>query len=137
MIFVGGQLTYSPVKGSQSHLAAATVSGVQGALEALAGTGVSEVAITELDIGGADHDDYWVVANACLQVSACVGITTWGVSDNVSCSTTFLYYCGITDARHPRTLGELRRHRFCSIQSTSPRMPTILSQMRYSSRSRC
>ncbi|KAH6660939.1 structural studies On the mobility in the active site of the Thermoascus Aurantiacus xylanase I [Truncatella angustata] len=70
--------------GSQSHLDAGKVSGVQGALAALAGTGVSEVAITELDIKGAGHDDYWVATNACLQVDACVGVTTWGISDNDS-----------------------------------------------------
>ncbi|KAK9417623.1 hypothetical protein SUNI508_01380 [Seiridium unicorne] len=82
---IGQKLTlFLPSPGSQSHLDAGKVSGVQGALKALAGTGVSEVAITELDIGTADHDDYYVVANACLQVDACVGITTWGVSDGDS-----------------------------------------------------
>lgn len=33
-------------------------SGCQAALESLASTGASEVAITELDIGGASPDDY-------------------------------------------------------------------------------
>ncbi|KAI0013852.1 structural studies On the mobility in the active site of the Thermoascus Aurantiacus xylanase I [Xylariaceae sp. FL0662B] len=70
--------------GSQSHLAAGRTSGIQDALQALADTGVSEVAITELDITNAGVDDYWAVTNACLSIEKCVGITTWGVSDKDS-----------------------------------------------------
>ncbi|KAI1653820.1 glycoside hydrolase superfamily [Daldinia decipiens] len=50
-------------------------------LEKFATTGVKELTITELDIVNAPVDEYVKVANACLAVEKCVGITIWGVSD--------------------------------------------------------
>lgn len=74
--------------GSQAHLAAPggwnSASGVPNALKALAASAVKEIAITELDISGAAANDYLTVMNACLQISKCVGITVWGVSDKDS-----------------------------------------------------
>lgn len=68
--------------GTQTHIQAGGAGGVAGALASIAAAGV-DAAITELDIVGAAPDDYVTVTNACVAQSACVGITSWGVSDKV------------------------------------------------------
>lgn len=67
--------------GSQSHLAPGQAFGVAAALGALANSGVSEVAITELDIQGAPAADYQAIVEACVQQEKCVGVTVWGLRD--------------------------------------------------------
>ena len=75
--------------GSQAHLQSTSggqswgPNGQGAVLAALAATGVSEVAITELDIVGAAASDYVTAINACLNVAKCVGVTVWGLRDPV------------------------------------------------------
>ncbi|KAJ7066401.1 glycoside hydrolase [Mycena amicta] len=77
--------------GTQTHISIGHAGTIAGNLQTLANTGL-DVAITELDIASStstadqaqQSSDYKTVANACLSVSRCVGITTWGVSDKDS-----------------------------------------------------
>jgi endo-1,4-beta-xylanase len=80
--------------GFESHLVLGQVpSSMQANLARFAALGV-DVAITELDIRmptppndttkAQQANDYRSVVNACLAVSRCVGVTTWGVTDKYS-----------------------------------------------------
>ncbi|KAF7345823.1 Beta-xylanase [Mycena venus] len=77
--------------GSQTHISLGHAGTIAANLQTLANTGL-DVAITELDIASStstaneaqQSSDYETVAKACLAVSRCVGITTWGVSDKDS-----------------------------------------------------
>ncbi|KAK3305263.1 glycoside hydrolase family 10 protein [Chaetomium strumarium] len=70
--------------GTQGHLQSGQGSGLAGAIKALAASGVSEVAVTELDIQNNNVNDYTAVTKGCLDEPKCVGITVWGVRDNDS-----------------------------------------------------
>jgi endo-1,4-beta-xylanase len=117
--------------GSQAHLTAGLASSAAGAINALAGTGVSEVAFTEVDIVGAPANDYVTVTKACLDQPKCVGITVWGVRDPVSSPS----FASLLDGKmsrngdgikltniHCRILGERARTRCSSIAISTPRL---------------
>ncbi|MEU5259474.1 endo-1,4-beta-xylanase [Amycolatopsis sp. NPDC021455] len=73
--------------GFQAHLSAGqNLSTLQANLQRFAALGV-DVNITELDVGGsgsAQANTYGQVVRACLAVSRCTSITTWGVTDKYS-----------------------------------------------------
>jgi GH35 family endo-1,4-beta-xylanase len=78
--------------GSQMHLSNGSgwprADGVEEAMKALCAA-APECAVTELDIAGAAAADYLKAKNSCLNVSNCVGITSWGITDN----TVSRYHC--------------------------------------------
>ncbi|KAI0546808.1 family 10 xylanase [Xylaria curta] len=67
--------------GSQAHLTSGLAAQAGATIKALAASGVSEVAFTEVDIVNAPANDYVAVTKACLDEPKCVGITVWGVRD--------------------------------------------------------
>ncbi|EAQ84558.1 hypothetical protein CHGG_08572 [Chaetomium globosum CBS 148.51] len=67
--------------GTQGHLQSGGGNGLAGAIKTLAASGVSEVAVTELDIQNSNTNDYTAVTQGCLDEPKCVGITVWGVRD--------------------------------------------------------
>ncbi|KAF2963384.1 hypothetical protein GQX73_g10191 [Xylaria multiplex] len=67
--------------GSQAHLTGGLASQAAATIKALAASGVSEVAFTEVDIVNAPANDYVAVTQACINEPKCVGITVWGVRD--------------------------------------------------------
>lgn len=69
--------------GTQGHLQSGMGSGLAGAIKALAEAGVDEVAVTELDIQNDNTNDYTTVVQGCLDEPKCVGVTVWGVRDQV------------------------------------------------------
>lgn len=69
--------------GMQSHLTIGDGAYVAGSLRALAGSGVLEVAITELDVTGGNGQVYVDAIRGCLDVKKCVGVTIWGIRDTV------------------------------------------------------
>lgn len=74
--------------GTQGHINAGGGAKLSAAIKALADTGVSEVAVTELDIQGNNANDYAEITKGCLAVESCVGITVWGVRDPVRTAST-------------------------------------------------
>lgn len=83
LMFVALILT-NGFSGTQVHISEGMGSAIGGAVNALAATSVTEVAITELDIRNAPSNDYLAAFRACTNQPKCVGVTVWGVSDRVS-----------------------------------------------------
>ncbi|KIM23096.1 glycoside hydrolase family 10 protein [Serendipita vermifera MAFF 305830] len=81
--------------GSQSRLSAGGAGGCQGALTALASSGVSEVAMTELDIAGGSSSDWVTAVKACVMVPSCVGITIADTSDFFTGNTPKAAYTAV------------------------------------------
>lgn len=66
--------------GSQCHISGNQASAALGAMQALCAA-APECGLTEVDIQNASNQNWIDVANACVKVANCVGITVWGVRD--------------------------------------------------------
>lgn len=66
--------------GSQTHIGPGNAPAVKPAMDALC-KAAPECAITELDIAGADANEYASVAKTCISIPNCVGVTVWGLGD--------------------------------------------------------
>jgi hypothetical protein len=109
--------------GTQGHLQSNQGTGLAGAIKALAASGVKEVAVTELDIQNSNTNDYVAVTRGCLEEPKCVGITVWGVRDNVSLLLSCHGKGGVADLGLYRTRGAPRATP-CSLTATSTPRPT-------------
>lgn len=87
--------------GSQGHLQSGQGQALANAVKALAAVDVKEVAVTELDIQNNNSADYVAVVKGCLETPKCVGITVWGVRDNVSFASAVLHVGFGTDRMIP------------------------------------
>jgi len=73
--------------GFQSHITNSIPSDYQANLQRFANLGV-DVQITELDVSGSNQAAvYGQITQACVNVSRCTGITTWGIRDSDSWRT--------------------------------------------------
>jgi len=86
--------------GTQGHLQSGQGQNLANAIKALATPGVTEVAVTELDIQNNNSNDYVAVTKGCLAEPKCVGITVWGVRDNVSFSFFSLLFSSLSQNNH-------------------------------------
>jgi hypothetical protein len=128
--------------GTQGHLQSGQGNGLAGAIKALAASGVSEVAVTELDIQNSNVNDYTAVTKGCLDEPKCVGITVWGVRDNVSFCRSFwvwfrfsMSWADISLSLSLRTRGGRRATRSFLTATSTPRLITTPSS--HCCRSRC
>ncbi len=123
--------------GTQGHISAGGGANLAKAIEALAGAGVKEVAVTELDIQGNNANDYATITKGCLAVKQCVGITVWGVRDNVSQAGSVSHYKLTPVSRRPtmpdsRILGGLPVIPCSSTARSPPRPHTTPSSRPFS-----
>jgi len=118
--------------GTQGHITSGGGQNLANAIKTLAAVdGLKEVAVTELDIQNNNSNDYVAVTKGCLNEPKCVGITVWGVRDNVSLP---LFPVQLLSCRRDpcltavcRTLGGPRATPSSSTAATTPRPTTMPS----------